>query len=349
MDWNDFYKSLKAGQYENIYLFTGPEEYTKREALAALRNALLPPGLEALNEAVLEDCAAQEIIASAETLPVMCDRRIVVVRDWFPLKPGKGKNEETDVECISDWLQNPPETCILIFYMSVEMDGRKKLSTMLKKMKGYVEFGRLSGAVLMKWCNQHLRKTGQKLRPDAFDELTLIAGHDLVRLSGELEKLSAYVGSVTEITIEDVRAVVAPAAEYSVFVILDHLLSGRLTEATETVNRVLQTEPSVIRLISMFANQLRIDAHMKYALEGNRNMAQVTKALNVSEYRARHILRQIRPMSAKTLEEGYLRCVKADFEIKSGRIRDRAALDKLMLEIAIANKATKMGVASSNG
>lgn len=341
MDWNDFYKFLKAGQYENIYLFTGPEEYTKREALAALRKAILPSRLEALNEANLEDCGAQEIIDSAETLPVMCDRRIVVVRDWAPLKPGKGKNEDTDVSRISDWLKKPPESCILIFYMSVEMDGRKKLSAQLKKMKGYVEFGRLSGAVLMKWCNQQLRKNGQKLRQDAFDELTLIAGQDLVRLSGELEKLSAYVGTATEITSEDIRAVVAPATEYSVFVILDYLLSGRLTQATETVNRVLQTEPSVIRLISMFANQLRIDAHMKYALEGNRNMAQVTKALNVSEYRARHILRQIKPLSAKALEEGYLSCVNADFEIKSGHIRDRAALDKLMLEIAMSNKATK--------
>ena len=45
MNWNDFYKSVKAGQYQSVYLFTGPEEHNKREALEALRRALLPAGL----------------------------------------------------------------------------------------------------------------------------------------------------------------------------------------------------------------------------------------------------------------------------------------------------------------
>ena len=54
MNWNDFYKSVKAGQYQSVYLFTGPEEHNKREALEALRRALLPAGLEQLNEAVLD-------------------------------------------------------------------------------------------------------------------------------------------------------------------------------------------------------------------------------------------------------------------------------------------------------
>ena len=72
MNCNDFYKSVKAGQYQSVYLFTGPEEHNKREALEALRRALLPAGLEQLNEAVLDGADAQTIIDSAETLPVMC-------------------------------------------------------------------------------------------------------------------------------------------------------------------------------------------------------------------------------------------------------------------------------------
>lgn len=98
MNWNDFYKSVKAGQYQSVYLFTGPEEHNKREALEALRRALLPAGLEQLNEAVLDGADAQTIIDSAETLPVMCDRRIVVVRDWAPLTSGKSRNEEAEAE-----------------------------------------------------------------------------------------------------------------------------------------------------------------------------------------------------------------------------------------------------------
>ena len=42
MNWNEFYKSLKSDEISPVYLFTGPEEYVKREALESLRQRLLP-------------------------------------------------------------------------------------------------------------------------------------------------------------------------------------------------------------------------------------------------------------------------------------------------------------------
>ena len=62
MTWNEFYKSVKDGRFERVYCFTGPEAYNKREALAALRRACLPAGLEELNEMTLEGVSAQDII-----------------------------------------------------------------------------------------------------------------------------------------------------------------------------------------------------------------------------------------------------------------------------------------------
>ena len=341
MDWNDFYKSVKEGRFQSVYLFTGPEELNKKEALATLRRTILPTGLEQLNDATLENCSAQAIIDSAETMPVMCERRIVVVRDWGPLTSGKVKNEENDVTRMLEWLKDIPDSCILVFYMTVELDGRKKLSIALKKREGYVEFNHLSGAVLAKWCNQQLKPLGKKFHPDALNEMTMMVGQDLTRISGEIKKLAAYTEEAVEITVADVQAVVSPSPEYSVFMILDHLLEGKLAEATQVVNSVLQTEPSVVRLISMFANQLRIDAHMKHTIEAGGNIAEVLKALNVSEYRARHIQRQIRSISAKDLEARYHHCVDADFDIKSGRVKDRAALDALMIKISMPRKATR--------
>ena len=54
----------------NVYLFSGAEEWLKREALDKLRAKWLVPGLEALNETVLEGATAQQIIDAAETVPV---------------------------------------------------------------------------------------------------------------------------------------------------------------------------------------------------------------------------------------------------------------------------------------
>ena len=347
MDWNAFYRSVKEGRFERVYLFAGPEELNKREALAALRRKLLPAGLEQLNDATLEGCGARDIIAAAETLPLMCDRRIVVVRDWGPLTSGKSRNEEADVAAILEWIKDAPDTCVLVFYMTVEIDGRKKLSAALTKMPGYVDFGHLNDAQLAKWCTQHLRKEGKRISSDALSELCMMAGQDLIRLSGELKKLAAFTGDAEEIGVEDVRAVVSPSPEFSVFMILDHLLEGRLKEATEVVNAELRNGSDPVGLIALFSSQLRIDAHIKYAMEASGNIPRLLKTLGVNDYRYRRIRQRIQSIPAESLKERYLHCVDADYAIKSGRLQSRAALDMLMLKIVTPPKATKSMPASS--
>ena len=69
MDYKEFFAQVKAGGLRGAYLFEGTEEYVKASALAAVEKALLPPGMEQLNEAVLENPAADALIAAAETLP----------------------------------------------------------------------------------------------------------------------------------------------------------------------------------------------------------------------------------------------------------------------------------------
>ena len=102
MTWKEFYAQIKGNALESVYLFTGPEEYLKREAMQALRRALLPAGLEQLNEAVLEGATATQIIDAAETLPFMAERRIVEVRDWAPLLSGKARDEENEAARVLD-------------------------------------------------------------------------------------------------------------------------------------------------------------------------------------------------------------------------------------------------------
>ena len=92
MDWKELYASWDRGEYKSVYLFHGEEEYIKKSALERLRGDILPAGLEALNETILEGAvSADRVIEAAETLPMMCDRRLVVVKDWGPLMSGKAK------------------------------------------------------------------------------------------------------------------------------------------------------------------------------------------------------------------------------------------------------------------
>ena len=97
MNHMEFFAQLKAGGIHGAYLFEGPEEYIKASALTAAEKALLPAGLEQLNETRLENPATDALIAAAETLPFMADKRLVVVRELAALT-GRGEGDERQVD-----------------------------------------------------------------------------------------------------------------------------------------------------------------------------------------------------------------------------------------------------------
>lgn len=341
MTWNDFFQSIKSGALERVYLFTGPEEWIKNEALDALRAQLLPPGLEQLNDLTLEGGTAQQIIDAAETMPMMCEKRIVTVRDWAPLMPGKSKNEDTEAERIQKWLENPPESCVTIFYMRSEPDGRKKTVSALKKKAAVVQFDFLTDAELTKWAGRRLKPLGKKMPASAVSSLAFMAGRDLTRLAGELDKLAAYTEDRSEINESDVRTIVSASLEYNVFELLNLLLAGKLGDAQSMTNSLLQNGQTPIGILAMLTRQLRQLAHMRLALDAGQTVETVQSLLKLHPYAAKQSARQCKGLSAAGLKALYEACVVLDYDVKSGRLRDSIALESALIKITSAKLAVK--------
>ncbi len=341
MTRNDFFESVKSGKIENIYLFTGPEEWIKNEALTALRAALLPAGLEQLNDLTLEGAAADQIIDAAETVPIMCEKRMVVVRDWAPMMPGKSKNEDAEVDRIQKWLEHPAPSCTVIFYMRTDPDGRKKATTAIKKKAAQVQFDSLSDAELARWCKKRLSPMGKNMSVQAVNTLSFMAGRDLIRLDGELNKLAAYVEDRKEISVDDVKAIVPASLEYNIFELINLLLEGNPGKAQQMVNSLLRNGQTPIGILAMITRQLRQLTHMRLALDAGETVQSVQDLLKLHPYAARQLSRQCKRLPAQTLKSLYELCVETDFEIKSGRMRDSAALAAIIRIISSTRTAAR--------
>ena len=106
MNHMTFFKSLKENTVASCYLFDGEEEYIKESALQALKNHLLPQGLETLNYSLMENPPVDELVAAVQTLPFMSEKRLVVVKN-LNLLGVKGKKEE----------ENFSDGCFLAFFV----------------------------------------------------------------------------------------------------------------------------------------------------------------------------------------------------------------------------------------
>ena len=133
MNHTAFFEALKAGRIAGCYLFEGTEEYIKQQALKNLCARLLPEGLEQMNLTDLTDPAPDALIAAAETLPFLAEKRVVVVRECTLLTAGRKAEDEDRAAALMDYVPRIPPTACVVFYVKGKADGRKKLYTLLKK------------------------------------------------------------------------------------------------------------------------------------------------------------------------------------------------------------------------
>ena len=337
MTYEQLFKDLKAGSVRPVYLFFGPEQLVKQSALEALQKKLLPAGLEALNHTLFDGAAAaREIIEAAETLPMMCERRLVVVRDWAPLKSGKARDEGAQGEEMERWISHAPDTCCLIFWMDDAPDSRKKLVKNLSAQVEQVEFPLLSDGKIYTWLNQQLRPLGRHIEQDAVGQLVFMAGRPLTGLKNELDKLTAYAGERTVITRQDVEAVVTPSGECTVFQMIDCVLEGRPAQAQKLLASLLEGGESCVGVLYMLTRQLRLMTHIRLLREQGMALGEIEKKLSLNHFAATRSASQAARFDPRRLEDSYRACVQADYAIKSGRVRDSAALDYLIFTLGRA-------------
>ena len=331
MDQWAFFDELKAGTVRNVYCFYGPEAYIRRSALEKLRAKVLMPGLEDMNETLLSAPTAQQVIESCETLPMMSDYRLVIVRDCALAQSGKAKDEAQESAALCEYLPRVPQTTCLLFDLGDGVDKRKKLSQALMKLPGAVSFDALDDAQLARWMGQTLRPLGKKMNRAACEALAFTSGRDLTMLSGELQKLAAYVGERAEITAQDVEQVATHTAECTVFAMVDAITERRAQQAFELLGVLLQGGEQRIGILAMITRQYRQMMHLCALLRERVPQAQQAKLLGVPPFALTRLTRQVGKRTYDALRACVEACVQADYDIKRGALREEAALERLML------------------
>ena len=319
----------------NVYLFYGPEAYIRKSAVTALEKKLLMPGLESMNRTVMSAPSAQAVIENCETLPMMSDYRLIIVQDCALLTSGKAKDETQDSELLSDYLKNVPPTTCLVFDAGAAIDKRKKLAKALLTLPGAVSFDALDDTQLYRWVSQTLRPLGKKMERAVSEQLAFTSGRDLTLLHGELLKLAAYAGERDVITADDVEEIATHTAECTIFAMVDALSAGKVKEAFELLSVLLSAGEQRIGILAMITRHYRQMMHLCAMQQDRLPQTQIAKTLGVPPFALTRLGKQIGRRPYAVLKAAVDACVQADYDIKRGALREDAALDKLMLTLAL--------------
>jgi DNA polymerase-3 subunit delta len=199
------FKALKAaletGAFAPVYLFHGADDHLKDEKVREVIGRATEPSTRDFNCEILRgsELDLASLSGALEALPMLADRRLVVLRDPGALK--KPLRERLD-----RYLKKPAPELILLLVLP---QGAKPDAAMLAQTESY-EFKSLEDADLRKWIVHEARTAnGVAITDGAAARLAAYGGNDLALLAGELRKLAAFAdgGEVTEAAVEAVTGV----------------------------------------------------------------------------------------------------------------------------------------------
>ena len=334
MERRTFFENVAKGVIASCYVLEGPEEYIKRSALETLRKRLLPEGLEDINETRLTDPDADALIAASETLPFMSERRLVIVRESGMLQGRtKGYDESRNAAALAEYLQNPPATTCIVFYVNDKADGRKKLYTALKKCAEIVQFNALDDRELIRWIAQTLKKLDKQVSASTCQKLTFTVGTELYTLSGELQKLAAYAGDRNEILPEDIDAICTKSTAYRVYDLTGALIRGDGKTAFTLAAALQRDGEEPLFLLTLLQNECRRMLAIKLLREEGLSPDAIAAKIGAPPFAVRQLSGQVTRYTVEQLQMMADTCMETEYLVKSGRLPQEGALEKTMLQV----------------
>ncbi len=328
MDRKEFTQLLKAGKLRGAYLFEGVEENIKAATLQALRKAILPEGMEELNESLMDAPTSDAIIAACETLPFMADQRLVIVRE-HPAFTGRADADER----LISYIPSIPESAVLVFVCRGKADGRKKLYAAIKKAGGIVSFDPLKDEELTPWIIKAFADLGKSISPHTAGVLSFTVGSDTALLRREIEKLASLAGERDTVTEEDVHAVATRSLECTVFEMVDAVVAGQQGKAFGLLRDMLTTGSEPLGILAMLLRQFRLMQHIKIMQYEKLPANEIKQRLGMKPFAAERCMRQAAGYSGAQVKKGVQICLNTEYMVKSGGYNQEGALEKAMLEI----------------
>lgn len=317
-------QDIKTGQLQQIYLLYGEEAYLVRQYRDRLLAAMLGGGDPMnVNRYEGKGVSIPEIIDMAETLPFFSDRRVILLENTELCKSGGEK--------LSEYLKSPAETSSFIL-TEREVDKRSSLYKTIKKSGYAAEFGRQDANTLQKWVLGILKKENKQISSSTLQSFLEGCGDDMENIRRELEKLLCYTLDKEVITMEDVGAICVPQIQNHIFDMITAIANGDSERALRLYYDLLALREPPMRILALVGRQFNMLLQVKELAEKGCPQALIAEKVGLHGFVAGKYMKQAAGFKMPFLKQALQDCVKADYDIKSGKLAERLSVELLIVK-----------------
>ncbi len=269
-----------------FYFIMGPEVFLIKESLCKIQSHILSP--EALDFNYEVFCAGEvemeRVCEAVETLPVLSTKRVVVCEEAHRLK-------ESDWKILKPIMNNPVETCVLVF-VSSHPDKRKKV---IKELLTFCEVILASAPkdaqwpMWLKWMGE---KEGLSFSDSAVALIREYACYDLLHLETEVKKLKSFLGPKKNISAEDILNVLPRVRPENIFDLSKAIGQKNLSSALVCLARLLEDNHNEVSVLSLISRHIRILARVKEGVKKGHTEQTLCNKTGVPRFFIRDYIRE---------------------------------------------------------
>jgi len=310
-----------------VYLFTGEDGYLIGRALSRLVERALTGAPRDFNLDVFygKDARADEVAGQADTLPMMAERRVVVLKEADRMR---------DIAPLKAYIGSPSaSTTLILVAEGADKAKEKTLSGTLSGSAVHVHFYRPFESDLPGWVRTMAKEGGYTIDGDAAAYVKEVLGDNLALIEAELNKVFNYVGQRKTITIDDVRESVGDFGLPVVYDFIDAVAFKKAGRALETLSKLLRDGEQPLKILGTMAGHWRklVDARERRAR--GESDEQLARALRLNFHNRKSFLTQVSRLTEDELAHGFHLFREADMSLKSSALAPGMVMERLVLEL----------------
>ncbi len=342
MSYHKLLSEVQAKQIDKLYLLYGEELYLIEEIVERIKEALITSDFESLNYFQLEgkDLTLEKLVDACETLPFMAEKKLITIKNFEAFHSKKRVLTENEEEQLMAYFNQIPDTTCLVFYGNETVDNRKKLIKAFGKAGKLIKFERLKENELNKWISDFVTAQGKKIEPreisyliNHLDYFGKNASQRLMDIVNEIKKVIAFMGEAERIKTAHIDKVSIFKYQNDIFKLLDSIGQKNLSEAMIRLDDLLAEGEALIRLMVTLSNQVKHILATKLLLEEGYSPKMIAAKIGIHPFTASKCAVQSKGYTVKRLKELLNLFLEMDYQIKSGKINDRVAMELLLAEM----------------
>lgn len=325
-DFRQLQQNLETKTFPSLALVVGEEAFLLSEALKLIRRHVVDEATKDFNydHFFVGNDSVSRVSDTAEMLPMMANRRLVIYRDVEKLK-------EKEWEQLYNLIENPQDSTCLILVAN-HVDKRKKYYKACFKNGRVVELRKPYDNQVPAWIDYIAYNHDIKMSRPAIDLLHQLVGSQLSDLNSEVAKLKQFLGDINEVTEEHILKVVSRVRMDSVFDLTEAIGKKDRAEALTYLANLLEHGQNELAAIALVLRHLRIIAAIKEGLrEGLRGAKLCTKA-GVPSFFLQKYLFQCEKWTTQQISLAVKALHETDQAIKSSPISSHIWLENFILK-----------------